>query len=177
MVECDAGGGLVATVGVGGGFEDGEPGVEVGGVLGVGVGGGQVCEGGGGVALGAGEFGEVAEGGRRCFVVVGFAGGVDGEGVVGASGQGVPQVFVGEAAGEGGDLGEVAEQAVAVGRRVLLGEGVGGGVHVGGDGVVQGHGVDGLVQLGVAGGEMFEVVDGGGDHAGVAGGVGGGRVE
>jgi hypothetical protein len=47
--------------------------------------------------------------------VAGLAGGVDGQGVVGAAGHRLAEVVEGQAAGEDRDVGEVAQQPAALG--------------------------------------------------------------
>jgi hypothetical protein len=63
------------------------------------------------------ELGGVAEGDGGGLVVACFAGAVGGKGEVGAAGQHLAEILVYEAAGEGRDLGEVAQQAAALAGR------------------------------------------------------------
>src|SRR5437588_5574766 len=122
--------GVGAAVGVDGGLDGGEPWLEFAGVFGVRAGRGEVVQRGGAESFGVGELGGVAEGYGGGVVVVGFDGDIEGLGVVGAGGHGVAEVLVGEAAGEGGDAGEVAEQAAAFGGGVVAAQGVGGHLEV-----------------------------------------------
>src|SRR5581483_11853233 len=123
------------------------------------------------------EVGGVAQGDGDGLVIAGLVVAVSVQTVVGASGGRVAEVIMGEAAGEGGHRGQVAQQPTPLGGRMVAAQCRIRHTHVGSYRREQcggiGSGVKGLVALG----KLFQIGDGGGGGSGVTGGVGGGGVE